>query len=166
MVIRLLTREDWIMSLTDYKEDRFAKTFLAKADMYNIWNTSYGLFDQDELLGGICFTYSKREPKTVNLQLLHTFYKHRKKGVGKLLTEFCIENSYNDKVKYFRVSSEKTSVTFYENIGLKFWGKQKSGTSLCFGELTSPFINGITYNKKDSYVYKKVFEHKGCVVSE
>lgn len=166
MVIELLNRQQWVESLTDLKEDKFAKTFLGKADMYDMWDRCYGLFEGGDLLGGICFTYSKRQPKSVNLQLLHTFSKHRKKGVGKILTEFCVEQSYKDQCEYFRVSSEKASVIFYERIGFKIWGQQKSGTSLCFGKLSSPYIKDIVYDENDPHTFKKVFEQKGCVVNK
>ena len=163
MGIRPISREEWLDSMTDLKEDRFAKTFLGKADARGYWDNAYGCFIEGELAGGIVTTYSKRSPKTANLQLLHTFSQFRRKGVGKFLTEFSYQDAYRENCEYYRVSAEPKAVAFYESIGFTFWGKQKSGTSLCFHKITSSTISEGIYDQEDQTIYNKVYKDRGCI---
>ncbi|MEK9697100.1 MAG: GNAT family N-acetyltransferase, partial [Candidatus Poseidoniales archaeon] len=80
MKLRECTEDQFKAAITSDKADRFAKTFVAKAKMLNKWENCIGAWDNDELMGAILTTVSKRSPKIANLQLLHTFAKHRRKG--------------------------------------------------------------------------------------
>ena len=84
--IKPVSRDEFVSAISTDKADAFAKTFVAKADMQENWDSCQGYWVDDELFGAIIVTISKREPKTANLQLLHTFAKHRRKGVAKVLT--------------------------------------------------------------------------------
>lgn len=125
-----ISREQFIRSITDNKEDKFAKTFVAKCDMINAWDDCSGIFIDDKVAAAIVTTYSKRLPKTANLQLIHTFAEHRKKGMGKELCELSLFWAQRNNCKYFRVSAEPDAVEFYKSIGFKFIGRQKSGCQL------------------------------------
>lgn len=157
--LRPCDRSTFVASITTAKEDNFAKTFVAKADLLDQWDRCVGAFDEHgNLLGAIIWTYSKREPIVCNLQLLHTFFAHRGKGVAKKLTQACLEHAAQ-VAKYFRVSSEISALPFYEKIGLKFWGAQKSGCLLCM------FRFPREYDLSDQVIYKQVFKKgKGGVV--
>ena len=78
MKLRSCSREEFVNAITEDKADNFAKTFRAKADMQDLWGNCMGLWDGDELAGAIIVSYSKRNPIIANLQLLHTFAKHRR----------------------------------------------------------------------------------------
>jgi ribosomal protein S18 acetylase RimI-like enzyme len=163
MEIRKIAREEWLLAITNLKEDRFAKTFLGKADARDYWDKAYGCFINGELAGGIITTYSKKEPKIANLQLLHTFYAYRGKGIGKQLTEQSVQDAFSNQCKYYRVSAEPKAVAFYEKIGFRFWGKQKSGTSLSFFKITSDKIHTGLYDLSDITIYSKVHKDRGCI---
>ena len=152
-------RATFVASITAAKEDNFAKTFVAKADMLDQWDRCVGAFDaQGNLLGAILWTYSKREPIVCNLQLLHTFHAHRGKGVAKVLALACLEQAAQ-VAQYFRVSSEVPAIPFYEKVGLKFWGSQKSGCLMCM------FRFPREYDLSDKVIYNQVFKKgKGGVV--
>jgi GNAT superfamily N-acetyltransferase len=129
--IRPCTREQFISAISNDPADKFAKTFVAKADMQGQWDWCLGAFTEDgELAGAVIMTISKRLPYVANLQLLHTFAAHRRKGAARLLMNVMLHQAH-ETCDYFRVSSEPSAVAFYESIGLKFWGKQKSGCQLC-----------------------------------
>ena len=83
--LRNCTRTEFIASISSDKEDNFAKTFVAKADMQDQWGYCIGAFDNDKLTAAIITTISKTKPHVANLQLLHTFVKHRseERRVGK-----------------------------------------------------------------------------------
>ena len=164
--LRKCTREEFVAAITDDKADGFAKTFRAKADMQDQWDECLGAFDSTgELMGAIITTLGKTNPRVANLQLLHTFAKHRRKGIGKQLTLA----SYNDVVSrgsvYFRVSAEPDAVVFYESIGFKFWGLQKSGCSLSMFKVVGSINEGL-YNDADPILQRALYSgRKGSLAS-
>jgi GNAT superfamily N-acetyltransferase len=124
--------EKFKAAITEDKADSFAKTFVAKANMQKQWDHCVGAWDDnDELMGAIIVTVSKHKPKIANLQLLHTFAKHRRKGVGSALCIYglrqCILEGH---AQYFRVSIQPNAVPFYESLGMIMIGRQKSGSKL------------------------------------
>lgn len=164
MKVKEVSREIFERSLTSAKEDSFAKTFFAKSNMMNLWDDCLGVFEGDELCCAIVVTISKREPKIVNLQLIHTFHKHRNKGYARLLTNLMIEDMRNE-IKYFRVSAEKTAIGFYEKLGFKFLGEQKSGTQLSMCLVTSDKISECLFDLNDPIIHREVYRKGkgGCV---
>jgi len=164
MKLRNTTREEFESFISDDKRDNFAKTFVAKANMQDQWNYCIGAWENDELLGAIITTISKRSPKVANLQLLHTFVKHRGKGVGKILCEDALIRARKLGAIYFRVSAEPDAVKFYEKIGFEFLGEQKSKCQLSMFRIASDRIPEGEYDISDSVIYNAV--HKkgkgGC----
>lgn len=160
------TREQFIAAISDDANDKFAKTFVAKADMQENWDNCIGCFNEaGELMGAIITTFSKRNPKTANLQLLHTFAKHRYNGVGRNLTKDSIKLSFDNECEYYRVSSEPESVKFYESLGFKFWGLQKSGCSLSIFKLNYD-DQSMIYDDNDPHVKKMLYSgRKGSLAS-
>lgn len=139
------SRDQFVKAITTDKADNFAKTFVAKADMQDQWDYCYGVFNDDgELMAAIITTISKRKPFVANLQLLHTFAKHRGQGAAKILCLDSLRLVRSKGAQYFRVSSEPDAVGFYTKIGFKFWGKQKSGCQLSIFR-----IDGDTYAEGD-----------------
>ncbi len=159
------SRADFIAAISTDKADSFAKTFVAKADMQEQWDECVGAWEGDVLCGAIITTVGKRPPYTANLQLLHTFAAHRGKGVAKLLCLDSLRLAKKKGAKYFRVSSEKDSVAFYEKIGFKFWGKQKSGCQLSIFRIDGPDFASGDYDYNDQIINNAI--HKkgkgGCV---
>lgn len=166
LILSKCEKEEFISSITSDPADKFAKTFVAKANMQNIWDHCIGCYDETgELLGAIITTHSKRSPKIANLQLLHTFAKHRKKGVARKLTEDSISNSFDSDCLYYRVSSEPESVGFYESVGFKFWGLQKSGCSLSMFRL-SYSDRSMEYDDRDPVINSALYSgRKGSLAS-
>lgn len=131
MKLRECNEDQFERAITDDPADKFAKTFLAKARMLNKWENCIGAWDGESLMGAILTTVSKRAPKIANLQLLHTFAEHRRKGVARALCIHSLEWANTiGQAEYFRVSSEPEAVPFYESLGMQMLGKQKSGCSL------------------------------------
>ena len=160
MKLRSCSREEFVAAITTDKADGFAKTFVAKADMQKQWEHCIGAFDDNgELMGAIITTVSKREPKTANLQLLHTFVKHRRKGVAKELTihSFTLVSLL---ARYFRVSAEPGAVAFYESVGFRFWGLQKSGCSLSMFKIGGIDIENGIYDENDPVIKAALFSGK------
>jgi ribosomal protein S18 acetylase RimI-like enzyme len=166
MKLRKCSREEFVAAITDDKADGFAKTFRAKADMQEHWDECLGAFnDEGELMGAIITTLSRTEPKVANLQLLHTFAKHRRKGVGKELTLASYDDIAQRGAVYFRVSAEPPAVVFYESLGFTFWGKQKSGCSLSIFKINGKLKDGL-YNDKDPTINKALYSgRKGSLAS-
>jgi len=165
MKLRKTSKEEFVFHITDKKEDRFAKTFVAKANMQDIWNNCYGLWLEEDLCGAIITTVSKNTPKIMNLQLLHTFHKHRGSGVGKKLCQWALQQAVDANVEYFRVSAEPDAVLFYEKCGFVFQGKQKSNSQLSiFRIVDNNFSNG-DYSISDPIINKAVYRKGkgGCV---
>jgi GNAT superfamily N-acetyltransferase len=162
-MIRETSREEFVSSLTTLKEDKFAKTFVAKCDMMGAWDKCMGYWIDDELAGAIVVTISKRSPKVANLQLLHTFYKHRGNGVASKLTEWGVDYAFKNMCSYFRVSAEFDAVDFYKKVGFVFVGKQKTAELSMF-RLTSPNIKSNNF-EPDSFVWKSMTRNGkgGCV---
>jgi ribosomal protein S18 acetylase RimI-like enzyme len=137
--------------------DRFANTFTAKADTMQLWPLVRGIMSQKHRVkAAICFRLSQRQPVVANLQLLHTFEAERHKGLATELVEIEYRR-ISQLAEYFRVSSEHDAVGFYRKLGLKFWGRQKSGTFLCIHRITganprngdytpNDFINGLLHS--------------------
>lgn len=159
-----VTRDQFISNISDNKNDKFAKTFVAKCDMLNKWDQVIGLWDNQLLCGAILVTLSKRKPLVANLQLLHTFYKYRNLGVAKKLCNHMLYFCYYVGADYFRVSSEIESIPFYEKIGIKFIGKQKSGCQLSIFKIISSEFSKNNY-EIDDYIYKSATKKGkgGCV---
>lgn len=150
-LIKHINVDEFKKFITESPEDKFAKTFVAKANSFNQWKSCYGIWDGDELLGAIVFTYSKRLPLKVNLQLLHVFAKHRFKGIGRKLCNFALRKAGSNKAVYMRISAEVSAVEFYKKLGVKFLGTQKSG---CY--LTMFKIKGTHYWECDYKVDKEI----------
>lgn len=168
MKLRKTTREEFVNHITLDKADSFARTFMAKADMQDIWDKCIGCWEEDSLMGAIITTTSKKVPHIANLQLLHTFSKHRRKGVARILTQNSLDDACNQGVSYYRVSAEPDAVIFYESMGFKFLGKQKSGCSLSMFKINgNKFSDGI-YDIKDPVIYAAVNRKGkgGCVTSD
>ena len=160
------SKEEFVKHITESKGDKFARTFVSKATMQNQWDHCVGCWNEDkELMGAIIVTRSKREPFVFNLQLLHTFYKHRRKGVARALTQHSLESVQNYVGSYFRVSSEPTAVPFYEAMGFKFLGKQKSGTQLSMFRIVNNQFGDGAYNLDDPVIHAAVHRRGkgGCV---
>lgn len=154
MLLKRVTREKFVASLTDLKEDKFAKTFIAKCDMMDAWDNCQGIWIDGELAGAIVVTISKRKPITANLQLLHTFYAFRGKGVASKLCDYALQYAYDSGAEYFRVSAELDAVAFYEKYGFKMVGRQKTAQLAMF-RLQSPLIvrNDM---ELDSYIWEQM----------
>lgn len=163
LVIVKISRERFIKSITDSKEDKFARTFVSKCDMMEAWDQCWGVYMDSEVCAAIVTTHSKRKPMTANLQLLHTFAKHRRKGYAKLLCEDSLFTAIVYGCKYYRVSAEPEAMPFYTSIGFKFIGKQKK----CFLSMFPITSNKIQGNKPvmDSVTEKAVYSKRkgGCV---
>ena len=161
MKLRKCTRDEFVAAITTDKADSFAKTFVAKADMQEQWNDCLGAFSDDgELLGAIITTIGKRTPKVANLQLLHTFNKHRRKGVAKELTLKSFAIAYVEGAVYFRVSAEPEAVKFYESVGFKFWGLQKSGCSLSIFKVNGIDLSYGVYDDQDPLIRQALYSGK------
>lgn len=139
---------------SDKKLDSFARTFLRKADMQNMWDKCRCIVDEDNICAAIITTYSKREPKVANLQLLHTFSKYRGNGYARLLCELSFAEAEANGAKYYRISAEPSAVGFYKKLDCIFIGKQKSGCQLSMvriedlsSDLNDPIINAAVYKK-------------------
>lgn len=164
--LRKIDREEFVSSLTDKKEDRFAKTFIAKCDMMQNWDKCRGVFvgqNLDKLAGAIVVTISKRKPKVANLQLLHTFHEFRGNGIASVLCDWGIAYAYEMEAEYFRVSSELDAVKFYEKYGFKFVCRQKTAQLAMF-RLTSTSIKTNNF-EIDSYIWKQMNKKGkgGCI---
>lgn len=164
MEIREVTREEFVSFITDAKEDRFAKTFRAKCDMMDLWKECIGLFMENELCCAIVVTVSKREPKVANIQLIHTFFKHRGNGYASVLTNIVVSSLFGT-FEYLRVSAEKDAVGFYEKIGFTFLGEQKSGCQLSICKMNSTKISDNVFDKSDPFIMKQLNRKGkgGCV---
>ena len=159
-----VTKEQFKSFISSNKQDNFAKTFIAKCDMLEAWNQVVGYWEGDQLCGAILVTLSKRLPRVANLQLLHTFFAHRKKGVAKELCNYGLVYAYKCGSNYFRVSSEPEAVEFYRKLGIEFLGKQKSGCQLAMFSVISPYFEEIDYSV-DSTIYGAMTKKGkgGCV---
>ena len=151
------SRADFISSIDQTNPlDNFARTFVAKADMQDQWEFCIGAYDGNDLTAAIITTISKTKPHVANLQLLHTFAKHRGKGSARILCEDSLKRARTNGATYFRVSSEKSAVGFYERLGFKFWGAQKSGCSLSVFRIGGDtFLEG-DYDLSDTTINKAV----------
>lgn len=149
-------RADFISAISVDKEDNFAKTFVAKADMQDQWDYCIGAYDGNELTAAIITTISKTKPHVANLQLLHTFVKHRGKGSARLLCEDSLIRAKASGASYFRVSSEKSAVGFYERLGFRFWGAQKSGCQLSIFRIGGDTYLEGDYDYSDTTINKAV----------
>lgn len=167
MILQSVSREQFVGAISDSKADKFAKTFVAKATMQEQWLHCQGCWsEQGELMGAIIVTKSKRLPHVYNLQLLHTFGAFRKMGVGRFLVESVLEQVSNETEAYFRVSSEPDAVGFYEALGFKFLGKQKSGCQLSMFRINGANPSQGIYRLDEEAIFKAVHKRGkgGCVV--
>jgi GNAT superfamily N-acetyltransferase len=152
--LEFITREQFVAALTSHKQDKFAHRFISKCDMQDIWDYCVGVLIDGKVAGAIVVTISRRKPIVANLQLLHTFYEYRGKGVARDLCQFAIDYAIESKAEYFRVSSEFDAVPFYEKCGFKFICKQKTAVLSLF-RLTSPVIADNVF-EPDEYVWKQM----------
>ena len=165
MKLSKCTREQFVASISNEKSDRFARTFVSKADMQQQWEYFYGAFEGEALLAAIITTVSKRTPYVANLQLLHTFSKYRGMGAARELCMHSLLVAKQSNARYFRVSSEVDAVGFYEKIGFKFWGEQKSGCQLSIFRIGGDTFESGCYDYSDTTIYNAIHRKGkgGCV---
>lgn len=120
----------------------------------------------NSLAACVTMSISKRQPHVANLQLIHTFSRFRRRGLARELMEHSLRQAHAQGAQYFRVSSEPESVAFYEALGYKFLGRQKSGCQLCMFRIGGPTIADAIWEKDD--VIRKAMDSKvkGGVVEE
>lgn len=164
MEIKPVSREQFVQFITAGRADAFARTFIAKCNMLKAWDSAMGCWDGEELMGAIVITFSKRPPLAVNLQLLHTFAKHRNRGVGTELCKWAVQCSSACGAFYFRVSAEPEALGFYQKLGFKFWGKQKSGCSLSLFRINGHNITDGLYDLDEFTMRKLNKKGKGGLV--
>jgi len=164
--LRKCSKDEFKSAISTDKADNFAKTFISKADMQEQWEYCWGAYSEDdELMAAIITTVSKRNPPVANLQLLHTFVKHRGKGAAKVLCEYSLQQAKRNGALYFRVSSEVGAIKFYEKIGFKFWGKQKSGCQLSIFRIAGDSFSEGVYDYNDRVINNAINKKGkgGCV---
>ena len=159
------SKKNFTEFISDDKADKFAHTFVSKANLGKYWDRCVGYYEEKELCGAIITTISKKEPRIANLQLLHTFAKHRRKGVAKKLCEYSLLYAIKNKAKYFRVSAEPEAVVFYESIGLTMLGEQKSKSQLSMFLIAGNTFSDGVYDTQDPIINNAVFKRGrgGCV---
>lgn len=151
---------------SDKKLDSFARTFLRKADMQKQWDYCYAVVDsEDNVCAAIITTHSKKEPKIANLQLLHTFSNYRRSGMASILCFLSLQKAIENNCKYYRVSAEPNAVKFYEKIGFKFLGMQKSKCCLSMFRINGPTFNDGIYTIEDTIINSAVNKKGkgGCI---
>lgn len=155
-----MSKEEFYEYIDDNPLNKFAKTFYSKANMMNLWPV-LGLYEGNSLVCALSWSISKRKPISCNLQLLHTFATHRKRGFGRIIYQHLLDNLPKE-VEYFRVSSEPESVGFYEKLGFQFWGEQKSKCKLSIAKV----VHGKLVFNMDDYIHKNIHSKRkgGCVV--
>ncbi len=161
--LRKTTKDEFLNASNKYPDQKFAKTFISKADMQSQWEHCIGAWEDGHLLGAIITTISVRKPHVANLQLLHSFVKY--KGVGRILCEYSLRDVGNRGAEYYRVSSEIASIGFYEKIGFTFLGEQKSGCQLSIFRIEGDTFSEGSYDINDTVIYKAVHRKGkgGCV---
>ena len=169
MIIRPCSLEEFRAAFLKDEEnpgDKFAKTFMAKAKAYSIWDSCQGIFNENgELLSAMVVTLSKRNPRVANFQLLHTFHRHRRKGAASRLLQFSLTSSRNKGAEYFRVSSEPEAKEFYEKNGIVFYGRQKSGCWLSIGKYNQE--GKLEFDAHEPYIFKALTSNrKGSLCQE
>lgn len=159
MKFERIDRSDfWFTPRAEDGSDKFATTFVAKADALKLWPNVIGMISDDGMLmAAICVRISQRSPLVANLQLLHTFSKFRRRGFASRLVEREYLGLYQANVQYFRVSSEPDAQEFYRSLGLKFWGEQKSGSLLCIHQVMTPNPRTGRYDPNDEFVKGLLF---------
>ena len=168
-LIRPITKEEFISAITDDKADGFSKTFVSKANMGGdkFWDNCLGMIDADtqEVMGAIILTVSVRKPHVANLQLLHTFAKHRRQGVAKELVNLGLGDVIHREAEYLRVSSEIPAFAFYESMGFEWIGEQKSGCRLSMFKINGEKVSDGLFDINDPVINKAAFTKAkgGCV---
>lgn len=150
--ITRITREQFMARAPFEGADRFCNAFYTKCDSQCGWDTAKGIFIEGKLAAAIVTTVSKRQPHIANLQLIHTFSEFRRRGLAKILTLDALKDVHAQGVPYFRVSCEKVAVPFYESLGFKFLGRQKSGCLLSMFKVGGPNVVDAIYDKSDPVI--------------
>jgi GNAT superfamily N-acetyltransferase len=153
--IRPVTKKQFIAAMTDHKDDKFAKTFVAKANTQNLWKDCVGYWKGNTLCAAIITKHTARDLKTANLSLLHTFAKHRAKGYGTMLVQDSLHEALRQGCLYYRVSSEFVAAPFYRKLGFKFLGRQKTAELSMF-RLNGPSPKDGAYDITDSHIADSV----------
>lgn len=162
-----ITREEFMAQAPFSREDSFCKAYFSKADMQGLWPETFGIRVDGKLAACITTTQSKREPKVANLQLLHTFSKFRKRGLARILCTWALQREHDRGSRYMRVSAEPEAVAFYEKLGYKFLGRQKSGCQLSMFRMPSGRIEDAVYDRTDPVIASAISsKRKGGVVED
>ena len=168
MKFHKVTLEEFKSSISDDKADQFAKTFVSKAKMGGDKYTEHLVAikdDSGDLMGAIIVTVSIRKPHVANLQLLHTFARHRRKGVASKLVEAGLQSAIDRGAEYMRVSSEIPAFSFYEAMGFKWIGVQKSGCRLSMFKINGSKVSDGSFDLSDPVINKAAYTKMkgGCV---
>jgi GNAT superfamily N-acetyltransferase len=148
-----ITRELFMAAAeSGHPDDQFARGYFRYTlDSRKSWGLAVGAFTPEgELAAAGFWVVNKTLPKTCNLHLIHSFAKFRGKGAGAFLYGECIKVA-RAEAEYFRVSVNPPAKQFYEKMGCKFWGTQKSGTYFAMFRLRDD-----AYDRDDPVIYNAI----------
>jgi len=133
MTTKFLNREQYlqsVMKMNHFQSLQFAKQSLDRWDDYFSWVKSpcLCLVDNDGLDVCYLFYYVSKDNKYLTIENILTPYPSRFNGYAKkmltILFNTILLNSKIQRVKMYCVSS---SLQFYMNLGIDFWGVNKIG---------------------------------------
>lgn len=155
------------------KADKFCGRFLSKTDKMDAWDKVWAVFDDDgTMMGAVMVTTASRKAGNIsNLQLLHTWYHSRRRGVARMLVQKAFEVA-KEEGRYMRISmiDDDASLDFYRSVGFVIIGMQKAGSyfSMCrldgdslhdsHFDLTDPVIRGVACSGTMGSVVKFLVE--------
>lgn len=133
MTTKFLNREQYlqsVMKMNHFQSLQFAKQSLDRWDEYFSWVKSpcLCLVNDDGLDVCYLFYYVSKDDKYLTIENILTPYPNRFNGYAKkmltILFNVILLNSKIQRVKMYCVSS---SLQFYMNLGIDFWGVNKIG---------------------------------------
>jgi len=158
IVRKLKNRDEYAKLVTkeNKKKDKFCGRFLSKTDKMDAWDRVWCVFDQDDLtmMGAVMVTVAKRKAGNIaNLQLLHTWYDHRRKGVANVLVQKAFEVA-KSQAKYMRISmiADEGSLAFYRSVGFVIMGMQKAGSYFSMCRLSGDSLHDSHFDLMDPVI--------------
>ncbi|RXJ56204.1 GNAT family N-acetyltransferase [Candidatus Marinarcus aquaticus] len=154
-----LTRDEFfesVQSIEDYDSLNFSKHCLDWWDNYFSWTKFPPLCLVDDEEEHVCYLFYNisKDNQYLTIHNLLTPKAHRYKGYAKMLFAYLFEKVADQNIERFKMYCVSSSLSFYNKLGLEYWGINDLGQYYCDYKMPKETIDEIPDIVKNASLFE------------